>query len=112
MNEINWTDLEISEDYNIALQLLTRGFPNKVSTRYRVSPVGNFSAGGCSSYRTIELHNESFIKLQKKFPKFITLKEKVQNSGLWKGQKRLAGVIQWKKAYESSQKSSLSNFFE
>ena len=112
MNEINWTDLEISEDYNIALQLLTRGFSNKVSTRYRVSPVGNFSAGGCSSYRTIELHNESFIKLQEKFPKFITLKEKVQNSGLWKGQKRLAGVIQWKKAYESSQKSSLSNFFE
>ena len=52
------------------------------------------------------------LKLQEKFPKFITLKEKVQNSGLWKGQKRLAGVIQWKKAYESSQKSSLSNFFE
>jgi len=111
MNELNWTDIEISEDYNIALQLLTKGFPNKISTRYRVSPVGNFSSGGCSSYRTIELHNESFIKLQEKFPKFITLKEKIQNSGLWKGQKRLAGVIQWKKAYESSQISTLTSFF-
>ena len=40
------------------------------------------------------------------------IKEKVQNSGLWKGQKRLAAVIQWKKAYESSQTSSLEKFME
>ena len=66
--------------------------------------------GGCSSQRTIKLHNESFIKLQEKFPKFVTLKEKVQNSGLWKGQKRLAAVIQWKKAYESSQITTLEEF--
>ena len=110
INELNWTDLEVSEDYNITLQLLTKGFPNKISTGYRVNPVGNFSLGGCSSQRTIKLHNESFIKLQEKFPKFVTLKEKVQNSGLWKGQKRLAAVIQWKKAYESSQINTLEEF--
>ena len=110
MHEINWTDIEISEDYNIALQLLTRGLANKVSTRFRVSPVENFSSGGCSSYRTIELHNQSFVKLQKKFPNFVKLKEKVQNSGLWKGQKRIAGIIQWKKAYESSQINTLEEF--
>ena len=112
MHDISWTDIEISEDYNIALQLLTKGYPNKISTRYRVSPVGNFSSGGCSSYRTIELHNKSFKELQKKFPQFVDLKEKTQNSGLWKGKKRLAGTIQWKKAYESSQTSSLEKFME
>ena len=111
MHDINWTDIEISEDYNIALQLLTRGLANKVSTRYRVSPVDNFSSGGCSSYRTIELHNYSFLKLQKKFPSFVKLKEKVaKNSGEWSNKVKLAAIIQWKKAYESSQVNTLDAF--
>ena len=112
VNDINWTDIEISEDYNVALQLLTKGFSNKVSTRYRVNPVGNFSSGGCSSYRTIDLHNRSFVELQKKFPQFVELREKTQNSGLWKGKERLAGTIQWKKAYQSSQVNTLESFME
>ena len=41
---------------------------------------------------------------------FVKLKEKVQNSGLWKGQKRIAGIIQWKKAYQSSQVNTLDEF--
>ena len=49
--DLEWTDLEVSEDYNIGLQLLTRGLPNYVSTRYRVSPVDIFS----------EAHSPSFI---------------------------------------------------
>ena len=96
----------------MALQLLTKGFSNKVSTRYRVNPVGNFSSGGCSSYRTIDLHNRSFVELQKKFPQFVELREKTQNSGLWKGKERLAGTIQWKKAYQSSQVNTLESFME
>tara|TARA_B100000424_G_scaffold103811_1_gene78190 strand:+ start:3796 stop:4602 length:807 start_codon:yes stop_codon:yes gene_type:complete len=110
--DLEWTDLEVSEDYNIGLQLLTRGLPNYVSTRYRVSPVDNFSEGGCNATtRTLEVHNDCWIKLQKKFPNFVKVYTKPEEkSGMWKGQERLGGVVQWKKAYESSKISTLDQF--
>ena len=50
-------------------------------------------------------------QLQKKFPSFVKLKEKVaKNSGEWSNKVKLAAIIQWKKAYESSQVNTLDAF--
>ena len=52
-------------------------------------------------------------QLQQKFPSFVKLKEKVaKNSGEWSNKVKLAAVIQWKKAYQSSQMSTLESFME
>ena len=87
------------------------GYQNRVSLKYRVDPNITQSKGGCSSFRTLDLHNKCMKELQRKFPQFVELREKVtKNSGERSGQSRLAATISWKKAYQSSQVSNLEEF--
>ena len=102
VEELDWESIPFAEDYYINLQLLTRGYQNKVFLRYRTNTIAPTGAeGGCSEFRNIKNHNRSMRKLQKAFPQFVTLREKVQKTGPWKGQAKLAALIQWKKAYKS-----------
>lgn len=108
--EIDWI-LDDAEDYYVNLQLLTRGIPNRVLYKFISNPGFSNADGGCSTYRTIESHNTACKKLAEKFPEFVSIKTKVATSGPWKGIERLGINGKWKKAYESSQKSSLMEFF-
>ncbi len=111
VNDIDWTGLQIAEDYYVTLQLLTMGYPNKISYRNRVNPNETQAKGGCSTFRTLEVHNESMKELQKKYPQFVKLREKIaKNSGEWSNQVKLAATISWKEAYKSSQVSTLDQF--
>lgn len=103
IDDLDWTSIPLAEDYYVNLQLLTSGYKNKVLLRYRTSGSATNSEGGCSTYRTIEKHNESVLKLKEAFPNFVSLREKIQKNGPWKGKPKLAATIQWKKAYKSSQ---------
>jgi len=112
---IKW-DIDCSEDFYMTLQLLTNGYPNYISLRYRLRPDVTQAAGGCqASDRTIETHNESMRFIQSQFPDFVKLSEKVAKTGKeWGGKTKLAAEIAWKKAYASSQKkqeATLENFF-
>ena len=111
-NDIDWTGCCGAEDFYVNLQLLTRGYENRVWFKYVVSPADTNASGGCSTYRDIKYHNNAMEELKNKYNNYVILREKVQQTGPWKGQVKLAATISWKKAYESSQKSSLSNFFE
>ena len=104
MSDIDWLSLPISEDYHVALQLLTMGHQNRVSLKYRINPGTTQAEGGCSTTRTLDIHNKSLEQLREKFPQFVKLREKVaKNSGEWSGKTKLAATISWKRAYESSQ---------
>jgi len=104
--------LPISEDYYVALQLLTQGYQNRVSLKYRINPGTTQAKGGCSTQRTLEIHNKSLEQLREKFPQFVQLREKVaKSSGEWSGKTKLAATISWKMAYKSSQVSTLDDFF-
>ncbi len=110
-NDIDWVGCCGAEDFYVTIQLLTKGFPNKVWYKYVVSPGPSYDEGGCSDYRDLEYHNNSCKELASKFPEFVRLKENIVKSGPWKGIPKLGCHVQWKKAYESSQKSSLTEFF-
>ena len=111
IDKIDWTGLKIAEDYYVTLQLLTMGYQNKISLKYRVDPHETQSKGGCSTFRSLDVHNDAMKQLQQKFPSFVKLKEKVaKNSGEWSNKVKLAAVIQWKKAYQSSQVNTLDAF--
>ena len=111
IDKIDWTSLDIAEDYFVNLQCLTMGYQNKVSLKYRTNPSATQSKGGCSTFRTLDIHNESMKKLKEKFPEFVELREKItKNSGEWSGKPRLAATISWKKAYQSSQINTLEGF--
>ena len=85
--------------------------PFSFSLKYRVDPHETQSKGGCSTFRSLDLHNESMKQLQQKFPSFVKLKEKIaKNSGEWSNKIKLAAIIQWKKAYQSSQTNNLEGF--
>ena len=112
VNDLDWLSLPISEDYYVALQLLTMGHQNRVSLKYRINPGLTQAAGGCSTTRTLEVHNKSLEQLRERFPAFVQVRQKVaKNSGEWSGKPKLACTISWKKAYESSQIGNLEEFF-
>jgi hypothetical protein len=111
---IDW-NVELTEDYYMILQLLTNGFQNYISLRYRLRPDVTQATGGCATTRTIEAHNDSMEFIRNKFPDFVKLYEKTAKVGKeWGGKPKLAAEIAWKKAYKSSQvepTSTLESFF-
>jgi len=110
-NDIKWNRVPAAEDFDVNLQLLTRGFKNRISSRYMVTCSETNAEGGCSIWRTLEVHNDAQKLLHKLWPEFVTLKEKTVASGPWKGQIKLATTIYHKKAYESSKITTLEDFF-
>ena len=111
-NDIEWNRVAAAEDFDVNLQLLTRGFKNRISAKYMLTCSETNAEGGCSTWRTLEVHNDAQRKLAELWPDFVKVREKEVTSGPWKGKMKLATTIQHKKAYESSQKSDgLETFF-
>ena len=111
---IVWDKLQTSQDFHANLQLLTQGFANRITTRYRVSISATNAKGGCSEYRTVELSNQVHRQLAEMYPDYVALKTKVLANGPWKGEERVTCFIQWSKAYKDAIKakeaSTLENF--
>lgn len=112
---IIWDRLETSQDFDVNLQLLTQGFPNRLSAMYRVSVGGTNIKGGCSTYRTAETMSRVHTQLAELYPDFVSLKTKIPKSGPLQGQEIIACHIMWTKAYEQSKRkremATVEDFF-
>jgi hypothetical protein len=98
-DELDWTSIKDAEDFYVLLQLLIKGYLNKISLKYLVSTNnGTSSAGGASLDRTIIRHNESMRLLKSKFPRYITLTYETIKTDKMGGSKAKA-LIQWKQVY-------------
>ena len=95
--KIDYERADTSEDFDVNLTLLSSGYKNCIFTKYRVKEGKYHSEGGCSTYRTIEYHNDNMLKLKKLWPDFIKLKVNDKTG-------RYKATIQWKKCYNKSQK--------
>jgi hypothetical protein len=99
---IEFGRLKVMEDFDVTLQMLTMGIPNKVSTDWAWNQRGSGKVGGCSDYRTVEVQAEAAHKLKALFPDFVKIVEKdvkaTHLQGIWS--KRTDVVIQWRKAYD------------
>lgn len=97
--------MEVMEDFDLTLQLLRRGLPNRVSFEYCWNQRGSGAQGGCSTYRTPEMQAEAAHKLASFHPDFVKVVTKAskETSASWKGMKeRVDVVVQWRDAYDSS----------
>lgn len=105
---IKYTDVDIMEDYYVTLSLFTKGYANKLVCDAAWDQKGvSGAAGGCSTYRTSELQSQGAQDLADIFPDFVKVVEKTPKGGWGGGMTTRKDVrIQWKKAYESSQKGS------
>ena len=96
---INFLRLPVMEDFDVTLQLLELGYPNRVSYRYAWNQRGSGTSGGCSDYRDAMMQSEAAHKLKELHYDFVKVVEK---EGEWNNMRvRHDVVIQWKKAFGS-----------
>jgi len=98
--------VEVMEDFDVNLQLLRAGHSNITSFYWSNDQRETGTKGGCSEYRTLEVHEASarrLIELHAPFvtPRVKTTKARGKDAG--KLATRLEVTIQWKKAFASSQ---------
>lgn len=88
-------EFRVMEDHYYTLCLLLTGHANIVSYQYAVGQ--SFGApGGCSIFRTEEVHNAGAHKLKETFPEFVKLRQVHHKT--FGGVERTETMIYWKKA--------------
>lgn len=90
------------EDMDMTLQLLRAGKPNLVFYQWANDHVSSNAPGGCALYRTLELMEKDANTLAALHPGFVRVVKK-QTKTSWNGMERTDVVVQWKKAFASSQ---------
>ncbi len=93
--------VKIMEDFDVTLQLLRRGFPNMVIAKWAQGQKQTQMEGGCSDYRTLELHEKNVKIFAQLHDGYVKLRQKKNKSGGEFGH-RLEVTVHWKKAHESS----------
>ena len=98
-SDVEWGRTRVMEDFDISLQLLRRGKACKVSYYYAQGQKSSNADGGCSEWRTIDVHNEGAQRLHELHPTCVKIVEK-QTKTAWNGLPRKDVIIGWKKAYK------------
>lgn len=90
----------LMEDFDMTLQLLTQGFPNRVMYWAAHQQTPN-KTGGCSTYRTSGYQAEAAYHLAVLWPDYVTA---VKRDSKWDGDMNEGRVdvrVQWQKAYKA-----------
>lgn len=93
--------VDVMEDFDIALQLLAKGYHSANIAWWVQDQRSTQWKGGCSTYRTHELHERSARRLAELHPHVVSLRQKVNKGGGDFGT-RTEVTIQWRKAYASA----------
>ena len=99
--EAKFDTVEIREDFCVTLQLLLKGYPNAVWNETVVDQNGYNAAGGCSTYRTVEMSDAEAWKLASLYPEYVSVREPNYKTSV----PRLEVTVQWKKALRDGQRN-------
>lgn len=103
LREVQFGRIETREDMDVTLQLLLKGFPNKVNYTFVVDQqFGN--PGGCTKERTMERSNEDAKKLAEFHKPFVRVTQKDYAQSI----PRLEVVCAWVQAYEEGSRRRVS----
>jgi len=98
---IRFDEMELMEDFNVALRLIRNGFLTVINTQFAHGQKSSNAKGGCSEYRNLERQSKAARTLVKRHSPFVKLVKKKSKS--WEGmQEREDVMIYWKKAYQQS----------
>lgn len=92
----------VMEDFDLTLQLLRAGYPNRVSFEYCWNQRLSGAEGGCSTYRTAEMQAAAAGALAGLHPEFVKVVPKTSASQKGAMATRIDVNVQWRKAYDSA----------
>lgn len=98
--------VQIMEDFDVTLQLIGMGYQNAVLVQYAQDQPMTQMAGGCSDYRTHELHERNVRLMAKLHPGIVKLRQKENKTGGEFGS-RLEATIYWEKAHAQAMEELL-----
>lgn len=101
--KIHLDRIPLMEDFDVCLQLLRKRYANCVLTGWVNGQGMSGAAGGCSHFRTLDLHNECANKLAALHPEYVKVVTK-HTKGAWGGAERQDVVVAWKKAFEGGRR--------
>jgi hypothetical protein len=89
----------LMEDFDVSLQSLEQGRQNLCLSYWAQGQRVTNESGGCSDWRTLEMHNAAAHELAALHPQFVSLRQKINRSGVREGlSERTEVTIQWKRA--------------
>lgn len=111
VDKIDWTSMKVGEDFYVALQLCLSGMPSCLRRDFGVKASASHSEGGCSNWRTAELHNKYQLKLAEMYPDYVKAEE--SKSKKLNGKLLYNVKIDFRKAYKNRkiQTNGLEDFF-
>lgn len=92
--------VDVMEDFDVNLQLLEMGYSNANIGWFAQDQKMTNAPGGCSTYRTHEVHEASAKKLAELHPGIVALRQKVNKTDKSGFGTRTEVTIQWKKAFK------------
>lgn len=99
--QLSFCRVPVMEDFDLTLQLLRLGFPNRISCQFAWTTYSNLP-GGCSNYRTPKMQKETAELLAKLHPGLVQVVAKKAKT--WKGfTERYDVRVQWRKALQQGQ---------
>lgn len=81
---VRYSDVDFIHDQHVPLSLIERGYTTQFTAEWAVAPAKMSSAGGCSSYRTVDTIREAitrFVEIHPQTARAVT-GEKVKSHGL------------------------------
>ena len=97
-HNIRFTDMEVMEDFHVALSLLRLGHPSITLNHMVQNQNGSNLPGGCSVYRTLDVQARSAARLAELHPDFVKVVTKTTKTA-WGGETRTDVRVSWKAAY-------------
>lgn len=97
---VSFDRLPVMEDFDVALQLLRKGYQSVTLNEWCQDQGTSNAPGGCSTYRTMDVQAQGAEGLAALHPGFVKVVTKTTKTA-WGGQTRKDVQVSWKKAYES-----------
>lgn len=102
--EADFARLPLMEDFDVALQVLRKGYATSMITEYAQGQNGSNQPGGCSTYRDAEMQKQAAEGLAALHDPFVKTTERKTKSGWFEGGVRTDARIYWQYAYEDGLK--------
>jgi len=98
--------LKTMQDFDITLQLLSKGYPNRVGYNWCCDQIDPTAEGGTTLYRTPKVQKEAAYQLAEIWPRIINVvKKKARNKSNIYGNERYDVRIAWRRCWKNRDKN-------